>query len=69
MHVRRQLGSKPAEGEVLFPLRLSDIADTVGVTEVHAGRLMRHLEAQGLVERRSSNLLFVNRRALEAFAG
>jgi len=69
MHFRRQLGSKPTEGEVLFPMRLSDIADTVGVTEVHAGRLMRRLEAEGLVERRSSNLLFVNRRALEAFAG
>jgi CRP-like cAMP-binding protein len=66
-HFRRQIGSEQRDGEVVFPMRLSDIADTIGVTEVHAGRLMRRLEAEGLVERRSSNLLFVNRAGLESF--
>lgn|GEM_PF-6094008 len=68
MHYRRQIGADQPAGELIFPIRLSDIADTIGVTEVHAGRLMRRLEREGLVERRSSNILFVDRKALETFA-
>lgn len=52
------------DAEVAFPVRLSDIADTIGVTEVHAGRLMRKLEADRLIERRPSSRLFVRAQAL-----
>lgn len=45
-------GVKP-EGEepALFPLRLAEIADAVGITEIHAGRIIRRLEGLGAIER------------------
>ena len=44
----------------LFPLRLADIADAVGITDIHAGRIIRRLEKQGAIERQGSDGFLVN---------
>ena len=67
-HFRHLMGGADA-GEIAFPVRLSDIADTIGITEVHAGRLMRKLESDRLVERRPSSRLFVQAEKLEKVVG
>ena len=67
-HFRHLMGGVEA-GEIAFPIRLSDIADTIGVTEVHAGRLMRKLETDKLVERRPSSRLYVRAEKLEKVVG
>jgi CRP-like cAMP-binding protein len=59
-YYQRMRGTDAGDGEVHFPFRLIDIADTVGVTEVHAGRLMRKLEEVGAIDRRLSSQLYVS---------
>ena len=66
-HFWRVRGQGVLEGEVPFPMRLNDIADTVGVTEVHAGRLFRRLQELGAIERRASSQLYVRAEVLASF--
>lgn len=39
---------------ILFPLKLAEIADAVGITQIHAGRVIRRLEERGALERRGN---------------
>lgn len=58
----------PDSAEIQFPLRLAEIADTVGITEVHAGRIIRNLEKKGAIARREPATLFVDEAQLQAVA-
>lgn len=65
---RRARQSGEEAGEIRFPLRLAEIADTVGITEVHAGRIVRNLEKKGAIARRDSASMFVNEAYLQEVA-
>lgn len=58
----------PDSAEIQFPLRLAEIADTVGITEVHAGRVIRSLEKKGAIARKEPASLFVDEAHLQAVA-
>lgn len=53
-------------GVVLFPLRLGHVADTLGMTEIHAGRVLRSLEKAGAIRREGGRRLWLDRGRLEA---
>ena len=40
-----------ADDDVRFPLKLVEVAETVGITEIHAGRVIRELERKGAILR------------------
>lgn len=63
----RQSGRQDMDME--FPLRLADIADCLGITEVHAGRVMRALDRREILTRRPGKRLEFNIATLRAKAG
>lgn len=65
---RRVRRSGVESDEIQFPLRLAEIADTVGITEVHAGRIVRSLEKKGAIARRDSASMFVDEAYLQEVA-
>ena len=54
------------EREFVFPLRLSDIAETLGITAVHAGRVIRGLEKKKAIWRKDRQHLGVDERVLRS---
>ena len=52
--------------EFVFPLRLSDIAETLGITAVHAGRVIRGLEKKKAIWRKDRQHLGVDERVLRS---
>jgi len=51
-----------------FPLRQQHIGDVLGLTAVHVSRVLRQLEAAGLIERSSQKLGILNHDGLKAIA-
>lgn len=43
-----------------FPLRLGEIAESIGITSIHAGRVMRDLEKRQIIKRADGDQLIVN---------
>lgn len=53
-----EAGRDDEDGDVVpFPLTLALIADAIGITEIHAGRIVRGLERAGAIERLTGNRL------------
>ena len=52
--------------ETPFPLRLAEIAETVGITEIHAGRIIRGLERRGAIQRTRSGSIKADEAALQS---
>jgi CRP/FNR family transcriptional regulator len=50
---------------IKFPLRLNHVAEAVGITEIHAGRIMRSLEKRGMIKRESPDFLVVDTENLQ----
>lgn len=53
---------------ILFPLKLPHIAAALGVTEIHAGRVVRALEEQRLILREKGGLLWIDKPRLRDIA-
>ena len=52
--------------ELQFPLRLVEIAEFIGVTEIHAGRVFRELESKGAFQRTKPGFIKVNEEKLRS---
>ena len=52
--------------EIPFPLRLAEIAETVGITEIHAGRIIRGLERRGAIQRTKAGGIKADEAALQS---
>lgn len=61
---RSQVGEEQSN-RIDFPLRLSHVAESVGITEIHAGRVMRGLEQRGLIKRESADFLIIDIEGLQ----
>ena len=59
----------PCEREFVFPLRLSDIAETLGITAVHAGRIIRGLEKKKAIWRKGRQHLGIDEELLRSIIG
>ena len=59
----------PCEREFVFPLRLSDIAETLGITAVHAGRIIRGLEKKKAIWRKGRLHLGIDEELLRSIIG
>lgn len=66
--MRRSQRTEDAGDRIKFPLRLTHIAETVGITEIHAGRVMRGLEKQGLIKRDAPDFLIIDVERLQQLA-
>jgi len=55
-----------AKQEFVFPLRLTDIAETLGITAVHAGRVIRGLEKKNVIWRKGRQHLGVDEKLLRS---
>ncbi len=63
----RRSGAEDEDGDIVpFPLTLSLIADAIGITEIHAGRIVRGLERAGAIERLKGNRLRLDPDRLQA---
>lgn len=63
--LRRQKERKGTENRIPFPLRLGHIAEAVGITEIHAGRIMRTLEKRGVIKRDGPEHLIIDQYLLQ----
>jgi CRP-like cAMP-binding protein len=63
--MRRARKSGNQSNRIKFPLRLSHIAEAVGITEIHAGRVMRGLEKRGLIKRETADFLVIDIEGLQ----
>jgi CRP-like cAMP-binding protein len=52
-----------------FPITQSELADTVGISTVHANRVLQSLRAHGLIELNTHGLQILNIEALKELAG
>lgn len=62
--VRRARGRGESGGEIEFPLHLIEIAEAVGITEIHAGRVIRGLERKGAITRTNCGTLKIDEAQL-----
>lgn len=63
--LRRQRERGGMENRITFPLRLGHIAEAVGITEIHAGRIMRTLEKRDVIKRDGPDHLIVDEYLLQ----
>ena len=66
-HRLAQMGLDDARG-VPFPMTQADLADALGLSQVHVNRVMQHLKEQGLVRTANRTIQFPHPDLLEAFA-
>lgn len=69
MHVRMRNVGLVEEGGFELPLTQEQLADTLGMTPVHANRVLRQLADDGLIAFKSRHLFIPDVAALRAVAG
>ena len=60
----RREASRPA-GSFELPMTQEQLADATGLTPVHVNRVLKMLEAEGLISRQRRNIQFSDWRALQ----
>ncbi|MCJ2012445.1 MULTISPECIES: Crp/Fnr family transcriptional regulator [unclassified Methylobacterium] len=68
LHVRLRVVGLAGNDSFEFPITQEDLADTLGITNVHVNRVLQDLRAQGLVEWKSKRVRIPDVERLRAFA-
>lgn len=68
LRVRLQVVGFVAENSYALPIRQQDLADTTGLSNVHANRALQEMRRRGLIELKGKRLTILNLPALEALA-
>lgn len=66
--VRMRVVGLASDDSFEFPLTQADLADTLGITSVHANRVLQDLRSQGLVEWKNKRVRVPDAEQLIAFA-
>jgi CRP-like cAMP-binding protein len=68
LHVRLEAVGMTTNGAFQLPITQAELADTVGITSVHANRCLRTLREAGLVAFRSQSVQILDLKRLKEFA-